>query len=106
VGESGRPQTLRRRGHEPPRLGPVAEAPNRSLNAWLHISARGGAVTVLPGGTPLRGIDGQPQAVGAEGVYQHAARNGVDLGELLVTWQPAGPRGTAWTPFLHQITKI
>ena len=27
--------------------------------------------------------------------YQHAARSGVDLGELLVTWQPAGRRGTA-----------
>jgi hypothetical protein len=26
----------------------VAEAPNRFLNAWRHISARGGAVTVLP----------------------------------------------------------
>ena len=37
--------------------------------------------------------------------YQHAARNGVDLGELLVTWQPAGRRGTAWRPFLHHITK-
>jgi integrase/recombinase XerD len=37
--------------------------------------------------------------------YQHAARNGVDVGELLVTWQPAGRRGTAWRPFLHHITK-
>ncbi|MBA3488962.1 MAG: site-specific integrase [Longispora sp.] len=37
--------------------------------------------------------------------YQHAARNGVDLGELLVTWQPAGRRGTGWKPFLHHITK-
>lgn len=27
--------------------------------------------------------------------YQHAARSGVDLGELLVTWQPAGQRGAA-----------
>jgi len=37
--------------------------------------------------------------------YQHAARSGVDLGELLVTWQPAGRRGTAWKPFLHHIAK-
>jgi integrase/recombinase XerD len=37
--------------------------------------------------------------------YQHAARSGVDLGELLVTWQPAGRRGAAWRPFLHHITK-
>jgi integrase len=37
--------------------------------------------------------------------YQHAARNGVDLGELLITWQPAGRRRTEWKPFLHHITK-
>jgi len=28
---------------------------------------------------------------------QHAARHGVDLGELLRTWQPAGGRGSGWT---------
>jgi integrase/recombinase XerD len=37
--------------------------------------------------------------------YQHAARNGVDLGELLITWQPAGRRGSGWKPFLHHISK-
>ena len=37
--------------------------------------------------------------------YQHAARHGVDLGELLTSWQPAGRRGTAWRPFLHHISK-
>jgi len=37
--------------------------------------------------------------------YQHAARHGVDLGELLITWQPGGRRGTAWRPFLHHIGK-
>lgn len=37
--------------------------------------------------------------------YQHAARHGVDLGELLTTWQPAGRRSTAWKPFLHHISK-
>ena len=26
-------------------------------------------------------------------------------GDLLRTWQPAGPRGTAWRPFLHHISK-
>ena len=35
--------------------------------------------------------------------YLHAARNGVDLGELLVTWGPAG--GGGWKPFLHHISK-
>ena len=37
--------------------------------------------------------------------YQHAARHGVDLGDLLTSWQPAGRRGTAWRPFLHHISK-
>jgi site-specific recombinase XerD len=37
--------------------------------------------------------------------YQHAARNGVELAELLTRWQPAGRRGTAWRPFLHHISK-
>jgi len=37
--------------------------------------------------------------------YQHAARNGVQLGELLTRWQPVGRRGTAWRPFLHHISK-
>lgn len=36
--------------------------------------------------------------------YQHQARNGVDLGDLLTTWQPVGGRGTAWRPFLYRIS--
>jgi integrase/recombinase XerD len=37
--------------------------------------------------------------------YQHQALHGVDLGELLTTWQPAGRRSTSWRPFLHHISK-
>jgi hypothetical protein len=37
--------------------------------------------------------------------YQHAARNGMDLGELLTTWQPAGRWGSGCKPFLHHIGK-
>jgi integrase/recombinase XerD len=36
--------------------------------------------------------------------YQHAARHGVDLGELLVTWQPARRQRGSWKPFLHHIS--
>lgn len=36
--------------------------------------------------------------------YQHAARHGVDLGEMLTRWQTSGHRG-AWKPFLHHISK-
>lgn len=36
--------------------------------------------------------------------YQHQARHGVELGDLLVSW--AGPGGrTGWKPFLHHISK-
>lgn len=37
--------------------------------------------------------------------YQHAARHGVDLGELLRRWQSVGGRGSGWKPFLHHISK-
>src|SRR6266536_4651073 len=71
-----------------------------------HLRTRRGGDGAAVGGTPLRGVDGQPQAIGAERVYQHAARNGAISASCWVTWQPAGPRGTAWTPFLHQIAKL
>jgi integrase len=37
--------------------------------------------------------------------YQHQVRHGVDLGELLVTWQPGFRRAGGWKPFLHHISK-
>jgi integrase/recombinase XerD len=36
--------------------------------------------------------------------YAHQVRHGVDLGELLTTWQPGGGRG-GWKPFLHHLSK-
>ncbi|WP_407697347.1 site-specific integrase [Streptomyces kebangsaanensis] len=36
--------------------------------------------------------------------YEHAARHGVDLGELLITWQPARRRRGSWKPFLHHVS--
>lgn len=50
---------------------------------------------VALGGPPLRRVEGEPQAVRGQRVYQHTARHGVDLGELLRTWQPTGRRGTS-----------
>lgn len=41
-------------------------------------------------------------AIGA--FYAHAARDGVDVGELLVSWQRDGSRD-GWKPFLHHISK-
>jgi integrase len=37
--------------------------------------------------------------------YQHQARHGVDLGELLVTWGPGGRGRGGWKPFLHHLSK-
>ena len=76
--------------------------------AWLRLppGLRDGGVAVLSsvdrhcGGTT---VNRKLSAVSA--FYQHAARNGVDLGELLTTWQPAGRRSTAWRPFLRHISK-
>jgi integrase/recombinase XerD len=76
--------------------------------AWLRLPlpARDGRVAVLPSAVGHCGeatVNRKLSAVSA--FYQHAARHGVELGELLTSWQPAGRRGTAWRPFLHHISK-
>lgn len=76
--------------------------------AWLRLppAARAGAVAVLPSVEHHCGVSTVNRKLSAvSAFYQHAARHGVDLGELLTTWQPAGRRGTAWKPFLHHVTK-
>lgn len=75
---------------------------------WLRLppAGRDGQVVVLPSVQAHCGdatVNRKLSAVSA--FYQHHARNGVDLGDLLRTWQPAGRRGTAWRPFLHHISK-
>jgi site-specific recombinase XerD len=76
--------------------------------AWLRLppQVRDGQVAVLPTVehhcTPTS-VNRKLSALAS--FYQHAARHGVDLGELLVTWQPARQRATAWKPFLHHISK-
>ena len=75
--------------------------------AWLRLpeAGRGGAVAVLPSVQPHVApstVNRKLSALAA--FYAHQARRGVDVGELLVTWQPAGRRG-GWKPFLHHISK-
>jgi integrase/recombinase XerD len=85
------------------RLGDVA-----GFVGWLRcpLAARDGSVAVLPSVEHYCGESTVNRNLSAlSAFYQHAARGGVDLGELLVTWQPAGRRGTAWRPFLHHIAK-
>ncbi len=75
--------------------------------AWLRLplTARDGRVAVLPS-VPHHctesTVNRKLSAVGA--FYTHAARDGVDVADLLTTWQVGGGRG-GWKPFLHHISK-
>jgi site-specific recombinase XerD len=76
--------------------------------AWLRLPAAGraGRVAVLPSVEPHVGaatINRKLSAVSS--FYQHHARNGVDLGELLVTWAAPDRRGGSFKPFLHHISR-
>jgi integrase/recombinase XerD len=73
---------------------------------WLRLppSARDGQITVLPTFEPhvsTTTINRKLAAVSA--FYQHHARHGEDVEELLTTWH-TGSRG-GWKPFLHHISK-
>jgi site-specific recombinase XerD len=75
--------------------------------AWLRLppTGRDGGVAVLPSVEAHVGaatINRKLSALAA--FYQHQVRHGVDVGELLTTWQIPGRRG-GWKPFLHHITK-
>jgi integrase/recombinase XerD len=72
--------------------------------AWLRLPPEGrvGVVAVLPS-TPehvsASTVNRKLSALSAFYLYQ--VRHGVDLGELLVTWQAPGRRGGGFKPFLH-----
>lgn len=75
--------------------------------AWLRLPAAGrsGEVAVLPSTEPPLGaatVNRKLSAVSA--FYQHQARYGVDLGDLLTTWAAPGTR-RSFKPFLHHISK-
>jgi integrase/recombinase XerD len=75
--------------------------------AWLRtpVQARGGRVAVLPSVAPACSeltVNRKLSALGS--FYLHAARNGVEVGDLLASWQVGGSRG-GWKPFLHHISK-
>ena len=74
--------------------------------AWLRLPPmiRSGGIAVLPSVEHHCGeatVNRKLSAVSA--FYQHAARNGVELGELLTSWQPAGRarNGLAAVPSPH-----
>src|SRR6266568_3138405 len=78
--------------------------------AWLRLPAEGrdGSVAVLPSVAPKvteSTVNRKLSAINA--FYCFHARHGVDVGELLVTWQAPGRGGGrgGYRPFLHHITK-
>lgn len=75
--------------------------------AWLRLppAGRAGQVAVLPSMQPQVGVVTINRKLSAvNSFYQHQARHGVELGDLLVTWTGPGGR-TAFKPFLHHISK-
>ena len=75
--------------------------------AWLRtpVQARGGRVAVLPSVAPACSESTVNRKLSALGsFYLHAARNGVEVGDLLASWQVGGSQG-GWKPFLHHISK-
>jgi integrase/recombinase XerD len=75
--------------------------------AWLRLppAGRDGRVAVLPSaGAHVTASTINRKLSALSAFYQHQARHGVDVGDLLVTWQPPGHRG-GWKPFLHHISK-
>jgi integrase/recombinase XerD len=75
--------------------------------AWLRLppAGRDGAVAVLPSaGSHVGAATINRKLAAPAAFYQHQVRHGVDVGELLTTWQPPGCRG-GWKPFLHHVAK-
>lgn len=73
--------------------------------AWLRLppAARDGRVVALPSATPYCSAATINRKLSALATfYEFHARHGVDLGELLTTWQPGG-RGGSWKPFLAHL---
>nr|WP_232532789.1 site-specific integrase [Nesterenkonia alkaliphila] len=76
--------------------------------AWLRRppGLREGKVSILPSvGHHCTEVTVNRKLSALSAFYQHAARHGIDLGELLRTWQPPGRRSSGWKPFLHHISK-
>lgn len=74
--------------------------------AWLRSppAGRAGTVAVLPSVDAQVGAATVNRKLSAvSSFYQHQARHGVDVGELLVVWTTGG-RGS-WKPFLHHLSK-
>ena len=75
--------------------------------SWLRApaQARAAGLAVLPSVASACSESTVNRKLSALGsFYTHAARDGVDVAELLASWQVGGSRG-GWKPFLHHISK-
>ncbi len=76
--------------------------------AWLALppAGRAGQVAVLPSAGPRVGAASVNRKLSAlSAFYAHQVRNGVDVGELLTTWQAGGRRNGGFKSFLHHAAK-
>jgi len=76
--------------------------------AWLALppAGRAGQVAVLPSAGPQVGPASVNRKLSAlSAFYAHQVRHGVDVGELLITWQAGGRRNGGFKSFLHHVTK-
>ena len=76
--------------------------------AWLALppAGRDGDVAVLPSAGPhVRAATVNRKLSALAAFYGHQARHGVDVGELLTTWQASGRRNGGFMPFLHHVSK-
>jgi len=75
---------------------------------WLALppAGRAGQVAVLPSAGPQVGAASVNRKLSAlSAFYAHQVRNGVDVGELLTTWQAGGRRNGGFKSFLHHAAK-
>lgn len=76
--------------------------------SWLRLppTGRDGQVAVLPSVEPHVVASTINRKLTALAVfYGYQVRHGVDVGDLLTTWQPPGRRRGGWRPFLHHVSK-
>jgi len=76
--------------------------------AWLALppAGRAGQVAVLPSAGPRVGAASVNRKLSAlSAFYAHQVRHGVDVGELLTTWQAGGRRNGGFKSFLHHAAK-
>jgi integrase/recombinase XerD len=74
--------------------------------AWLQLprAGRSGAVAVLPwAAAQVTAVTVNRKLAALSAFYEHQARHGAEVGDLLALWRSGGRGG--WKPFLHHVSK-